>query len=117
MDYVKIKIKKELAYLILRKSFPYCVDMNEKGEYYLLNRDYEYIGLNGVKVVPKSHGKSTRTYLFNDGTDPLYSEKLFEIYLDNFEKIIEGKCMMVPEYCLFVFKQQISTYLHRTLKC
>lgn len=72
----------------IRKHIPYVIEINEENNtYYLINRDYEYIGLN-VKSISQE-GIFKRTYLFNDGCPPWkHYRKKSTVDMDNLINII-----------------------------
>jgi uncharacterized Fe-S cluster protein YjdI len=80
----------------LRKYTPYLIRWNTENNYYILNRDYEYIGFN-VKYI--EYDKKGESYLFNDGSKPWikktrvkYEENQHLIKMCNeYEKIIKEK--------------------------
>ena len=64
----------------LRTVLPYCVEYNTEGEYYFINRDYEYIGYD-TKTFPKdSLHDWKREYLFDDSSKPWINIKHLEKY-------------------------------------
>ena len=63
----------------IRKYIPYCITWDINNDYYIVNRDYEYIGLNCKVIDCKFKGTC---YLFNDGTTP-WSSKLNYIRMCN----------------------------------
>ena len=83
--------------------------INKINEYYLLNRDYEYIGIindkdnNFIKTNPQyynitgeneeSEDEWTRIYIFHDGTSILNNEDLtnIKLYSNKYNEIINNK--------------------------
>lgn len=84
--------KKYYDYLYLRKNIPYCIEYNKiTKNYYVINRDYEYIGYDKIKCLENIENDITqndriRIYLFNDDNTPWIN---FKNYLKKFnlEKI------------------------------
>lgn len=73
---------KQYDYEILDKNLPYIIEFNHmNGDYYFINRDYEYIGFNtknindietNIKFEDEDiFNEYDRKYLFDDGTYPL----------------------------------------------
>ncbi len=65
---------RHITYIYTRSFFPYIVEFVNDEEYYFLNRDYEYIGLD-TKKPPHTSGTMNRVYIFNDGNPPWDTEK------------------------------------------
>ena len=90
----------------LRKYMPYCIEWNINKNYYLINRDYEYIGLN-TKSIEKSNGSMTtkREYLFNDGCEPL-NKQSYIIFYDKYIKIVKdnslNECLNMDKNSLII---------------
>lgn len=67
--------------MYLRENIPYLIESNDNNEYYIVNRYYEYIGLN-TKVNPMweldKATKWNRTYMYDDGTSPLNGDETIE---------------------------------------
>ena len=104
-----ITTKKSVIYHILRHYIPYIVDRNDKYEFYLLNRELDYMGL-GTKSKPKSHGKSTKIYLYDTVKGLCKSKGLFEEYVKRFYDAIpsyHNAKMMMPVDCLKQFNKLI----------
>jgi hypothetical protein len=86
-------------YLYLRKYIPYCIEFNKiTKNYYIINRDYEYIGYDNIKClkyIENNIDKNqedwgwSRIYLFNDSNKPWINKTNFKNYLKkyNHEKI------------------------------
>ena len=51
----------------LRKYIPYVIRWDINNNYYIVNRDYEYIGLKSKSI---QYDKGGQAYLFNDGNKP-----------------------------------------------
>jgi hypothetical protein len=63
--------KKYYDYLYLRKNIPYCIEYNKiTKNYYVINRDYEYIGYDNIKCLKNIENDRIRIYLFNDDNTP-----------------------------------------------
>jgi hypothetical protein len=76
----------------LRKYTPYLIRWDVENNYYILNRDYEYIGLNKKYIEYEEKGQ---TYLFNDGTKP-WDEKQYLIKMCNkYKKIIKENSLKI----------------------
>jgi len=78
----------------LRKYIPYLIRQDNEDNYYILNRDYEYIGLNTHSV---DYQYKKEYYLFNDGSKPYYDESNYSRLCGEYKKIIAdnnlGKCL------------------------
>lgn len=72
------------AFIYLRKYLPYTIRWMQNKTYYILNRDYEYIGLN-TKQADYDHGE----YIYNDGSKPWESEENFKNMCKKYYEIIE----------------------------
>lgn len=70
----------------LRKYTPYLIRWNKENNYYILNRDYEYIGLN-VKYI--EYDKKGQSYLFNDGSVPFEDKQNLIKMCNEYKKIIK----------------------------
>ncbi len=78
----------------LRKNLPYIVEFNRKSkDYYLINRDYEYIGYDNVKSLTKIETDIDKTksdygydkiYLYNDGCKPWNDKQYMIDYIKNY---------------------------------
>jgi hypothetical protein len=107
-------LKKNYDYDYLRKYIPYIIEINSN-RYYLINRDYEYIGLNthcnplkknneiidneidneiDDEIDDKINESWERIYLFNDGSNPWYDDKYFNEMYSKFDKLsINKECL------------------------
>ena len=61
------------------------------GDYYVVNRNYEYIGHDDIKSLSYIESDMNgwelpRIYLFHDGTKPWDSKKNFKLYLKKFNQ-------------------------------
>lgn len=94
-DFITINnIRYEKEYL--RKSLPYIIEFNDKTkDYYLINREYEYIGYNikNVKEIEEFSNKLpidfkyVRIYLYDDGTKPWNHKKYMIKYIEKYLEI------------------------------
>lgn len=85
----------------IRKYIPYQIEQNSINEYYLLNRDYEYIGINNdednrfIKRNPQYDNKNiewTRTALYHDVNRPYDgTKKDIQLYINRYNEIIKNK--------------------------
>ena len=95
-------LKKNYDYDYLRKYIPYIIEISSN-RYYLINRDYEYIGLNthcnplqkNNEIINNEINKSwERIYLFNDGSKPWDDDKYFNEMYSKFVKLsINKECL------------------------
>lgn len=72
-------------YEYLRKYIPYLIRWNTNKDYYILNRDYEYIGLNTKSI---EYEKIGEIYLFDDETKPWNKKQYFINMCNEYIKII-----------------------------
>ena len=85
----KINSKYYDCITFLRKYIPYCIRWDINNNYYILNRDYEYIGLN-----TKSIGDYTGClYLFNDGNKPWNNKNNYIRMCNQYKKIINDNSL------------------------
>jgi T5orf172 domain len=70
----------------LRKNIPYLIRWNIDNDYYVLNRDYVYIGLNTKYIKYENKGQ---TYLFNDGSKPWNGKDDFIKMCNKYAEIIK----------------------------
>ena len=70
----------------LRKYTPYVIHWDDDNNYYIINRDYEYIGLNSKSINYEHKGSQ---YLFNDGNKPWNSKNDYIRYRNEYKKIIK----------------------------
>jgi hypothetical protein len=90
-----VKSRKQQAELLFRANLPYCIQM-QGDQYYMLNRDYAFIGMTDadgspVKETPEGFG-GERTYMFHDGTSPLHrSKKRLTRAIQNFLELTKSK--------------------------
>lgn len=91
--------KKYYLYDFLRKYIPYNIRQTINGEYYLLNRDYEYIGLNTKYIKYKEIGSYVS---FNDGTTPWSKKENFIKMVENYNGVLRDnnltKCLNPHEF-------------------
>lgn len=92
----------------LYKFVPYLIEENDNNEYYILNRRYEYIGLN-TKYIEHNTDKSWKQeYMYN--SVPWENIKSFKQYIDTFKKLTKHKtCLNMNEnfdglmkLCIFI---------------
>jgi len=69
----------------LRKYIPYIIRWDINNNYYIVNRDYEYIGLYNISIDYKIINQA---YLFNDGNIPWDNKKFHIIFHNEYNKII-----------------------------
>jgi hypothetical protein len=91
LDYSIVSIYKIYNYYYeyktyLRKYIPYLIRWDSKNNYYIVNRDYEYIGLNSKSIEFEKKGEC---YLFNDGTKPWDGKEEFIEMGNKYIKIIK----------------------------
>lgn len=70
----------------LRKYIPYVIRWDINNNYYIVNRDYEYIGLNSKSIDYTSKGQA---YLFNDGNKPWDNRNNYIRFCNEYNKIIK----------------------------
>ena len=70
----------------MRKYTPYVIHWDDDNNYYIINRDYEYIGLNSKSINYEHKGSQ---YLFNDGNKPWNSKNDYIRYRNEYKKIIK----------------------------
>ena len=108
--------EKYYDYLYLRKYIPYCIEFNKiTKNYYVINRDYEYIGYKNIKCRTdiendinenqKDFGW-TRIFLFDDGNKPWINKINFKNYLKKYneEKINNSLNMLNNNINVVLFK-------------
>lgn len=93
-------LDKYYDYKYLRKYIPYCIELNiDTNDFYIMNRDYEYIELNtkdNSLLYDKKYNLQ-RIYLFNDGCSPYNdnnkNENLKKILIKYNEFNLNYKCL------------------------
>jgi hypothetical protein len=70
----------------LRKYIPYVIRWDVNNNYYIVNRDYEYIGLNSKSIDYTREGES---YLFNNENEPWYNMNNYIRFCNEYKKIIK----------------------------
>lgn len=70
----------------LRKYIPYQIRWDMDNNYYILNRNYEYIG-SGLKYI--DHTCGGQSYLFNDGCAPWHGKEYFIRMCEKYKEIIQ----------------------------
>lgn len=74
----------------LRKYTPYLIRCNNDNNFYVINRDYEYIGLNTKYI---EYDVKEQFCLFNDGNKPWDTDKnLFKVCCE-YKKLIKEKSL------------------------
>jgi hypothetical protein len=112
----------------LRRYIPYCIEINKKDEFYLLNRDYEYIGIiknndtsnNFIKTNPSLEQADgwIRIYLFNDGSKPweMDNNTNFKKLVTKYKELtINKKCLNLTkdtEYILNIVVKNDTNHLY-----
>ena len=71
---------------LLIKYTPYIIRWDINNNYYIVNRDYEYIGLNSKSIDYTRKGQS---YLFNDGNKPWDNRNNYIRFCNEYKKIIK----------------------------
>ena len=88
-DYIMIRLykinSKYYDYTFLRKYMPYLIRWDINNNYYIVNRDYEYIGLNNKFIDYVRGGES---YLFNDENKPWDNKNDYISYCNKYKKCI-----------------------------
>jgi hypothetical protein len=74
----------------LRKYIPYNIRWDINNNYYILNRDYEYIGLNTKSIDYKINGQ---TYLFDDANKPWDNMNNYIRFCNEYKKIINDNSL------------------------
>ena len=95
----------------LRKQLPYIIEFNKNTkDYYLLDRDYMYIGYENIKNLQEIEpnldiNDYERIYLYNDGCQPWYGKKYLIKYIDKLynEQSILNNCKNHNIIILFDF--------------
>lgn len=70
----------------LRKYIPYVIRWDINNNYYIVNRDYEYIGLKSKSIKYETGGEA---YLFNDGNKPWDNRNNYIRFCNEYIKIIK----------------------------
>jgi hypothetical protein len=70
----------------LRKYIPYVIRWDINNNYYIVNRDYEYIGLNSKSIDYMCGGDVS---LFNDGNKPWDNRNNYIRFCNEYKKIIK----------------------------
>lgn len=74
----------------LRRYIPYVIRWDSNNNYYILNREYEYIGLNTRYLEYECVGNA---YLFNDGKKPWESLEEYVMFYNEFKKVINDNSL------------------------
>jgi hypothetical protein len=92
----------------LRKYTPYLIRSNKDDDYYILNRDYEYIGLN-CKIINEEEKNSH--YLFKDGERPWEDKNDYVKYCNKYKKTLLSnslkKCLNNHKFSSFILSSLI----------
>jgi hypothetical protein len=86
----KINSKYYDCQTFLRKYIPYVIRWDINNNYYIVNRDYEYIGLNSKSIDYTREGQS---YLFNDGNNPWDNRNNYIRFCNEYKKIIKDNSL------------------------
>ena len=90
IDLYKINKKYYDYKSFLRKYTPYEIIWDINKNYYILNRDYKYIGLNLKYIDFKPVGSA---YLFNDGTKPWDSKRNYITFCNNYKRVLNDNLL------------------------
>ena len=74
----------------LRKYTPYMINWDINNNYYIVNRDYKYIGLNSKHINYKCKDSA---YLFNDGNTPWDNKSDYVRFCNEYKKIIKDNSL------------------------
>jgi len=74
----------------LRKYTPYVIRWDINNNYYIVNRDYEYIRLNSKSIDYKCEGQA---YLFNDGNKPWDNRNDYIRFCNEYKKIVNDNSL------------------------
>jgi len=74
----------------LRKYIPYVIRWDINNNYYIVNRDYGYIGLNSNSIDYTREGES---YLFNDENKPWDNRNDYIRFCNEYKKIIKDNSL------------------------
>jgi hypothetical protein len=74
----------------LRKYIPYVIRWDINNNYYIVNRDYEYIGLKSKSIKYETGGEA---YLFNDGNKPWDNRNDYIRFCNEYKKIIKDNSL------------------------
>jgi hypothetical protein len=77
-------------YYFLRTYTPYCIRWDINKNYYIVNRDYEYINLNCKSIEYEQEGSS---YVFNDGNKPWDDKHNFIRFCNEYKRIINDNSL------------------------
>jgi hypothetical protein len=89
----------------LRKYIPYLIRWDDINNYYIVNRDYEYIGLNSKSIDYTEKGES---YLFNDGNKPWDNMNNYIRFCNEYKKIIKDNSL---KSCLNMHNSTATTLI------
>jgi hypothetical protein len=74
----------------LRKYIPYVIRWDINNNYYIVNRDYEYIGLNSKSI---DYTKGGEAHLFNDGNKPWDNRNYYIRFCNEYKKIVNDNSL------------------------
>lgn len=74
----------------LRKYIPYLIRWDINNNYYIVNRDYEYIGLNSKSI---DYTRGGQSYLFNDGNKPWDNRNNYIRFCNEYKKIVNDNSL------------------------
>jgi hypothetical protein len=78
----------------LRKYTPYLIRWDKNKNYYILNRDYEYIGMD-TKYIEYQEDKNSQRYIFDDSNQPWNGKKNFIKMKNEFKQIIQTNLLSI----------------------
>jgi hypothetical protein len=90
IDLYKINKKYYDYESFLRKYIPYVIRWDINNNYYIVNRNYEYIGLNSKSIDYTCEGEA---YLFNDGNKPWDNKNNYIRFCNEYKKIIKDNSL------------------------
>jgi hypothetical protein len=74
----------------LRKYTPYLIRWDNNNNYYIVNRDYEYIGLNSKSIDYITGGEA---YLYNDGNKPYDNINNYIRFCNEYKRIVNDNSL------------------------
>jgi hypothetical protein len=91
----------------LRKYLPYLIEWDSNHNYYLLNRDYEYIGTLSKH---RKHETTNQIYLFNDGNKPWESKEDYINMCIKYQKTIAENQLLNCKNSNSITKELITLF-------
>jgi hypothetical protein len=92
----------------IRKYTPYLIRWDINSDYYILNRDYEYIGFDTKCIKYEYKGES---YIFDDCNKPWNDKKYYIKMCNKYKEIIKEnnlkKCLNLNDYMLVLYGSDI----------